>query len=157
MELYTKDGSRYRPAQTWEVREVARSYLREEARGTALTAPQKTREFLREMLGGRKHEHMLGIFLDVRHRVIDSVEMFHGTIDSAHVHPRVVVEHALRLNTAGVIMAHNHPSGIPEPSQADLAITRRVRDALSLLDMRLLDHFIVGGDEIVSLAERGLV
>lgn len=155
--LYKKERDGYRLADQHEVREEARNYLREETRGEVLSTPSKTREFLQEMLAGRKHEHMLGVFMDTRHRVIDSVEMFHGTIDSAHVHPRVVVEHALRLNAATVIVAHNHPSGVAEPSRADIALTRQLRDALGLLDMRILDHFIVGECEIVSMAERGLI
>jgi DNA repair protein RadC len=97
------------------------------------------------------------LFLTNRHRVIAFEEMFRGTIDGATVHPREVVKQALRLNAAAVILAHNHPSGVSEPSRADEAITRRLRDALALVDIRVLDHLIVGGSEITSLAERGLL
>ena len=96
------------------------------------------------------------LFLDNRHRVIAYEELFRGTIDGASVHPREVVKRALHFNTAAVILAHNHPSGIAEPSQADERITQRLKDALALVDIRLLDHMIIG-DDVVSFAERGLL
>ena len=145
-------------AQLQAALELARRHLRESlTRGQPLTSPQATREFLRAALRDRPHEVFCALHLDTRHRVIAFDELFTGTIDSAHVHPRVVVEKALARRAAALIVAHNHPSGIAEPSQADLAITRRLRDALGLVDIRLLDHFIVGDAEVVSLAERGLV
>ena len=125
--------------------------------GEALTSPDTTRTYLRTRLLNRRYEHFAAILLDTRHRIIAYRELFHGTIDAAHVHPRVVVKQALDDHAAAIILAHNHPSGVAEPSQADLAITRRLRDALGLMDIRLLDHFIVGDSEVVSLAERGLV
>ena len=125
--------------------------------GQAMTSPDATRQFLRLTLAERRHEAFCVLFLDTRHRLIRFEELFHGTIDSAHVHPRVVVERALEIGAAAVIVAHNHPSGVAEPSQADLAITRRLRDALGLIEIRLLDHLIVGDTEVCSLAERGLV
>ncbi len=138
--------------------ELARRHLHETlTRGEPLTSPQSTRDFLRAALRDRPHEVFCALMLDTRHRVICFEELFTGTIDSAHVHPRVVVEKALESRAAAMIVAHNHPSGISEPSQADLAITRRLRDALGLVDIRLLDHFIVGDTEVTSLAERGLV
>jgi len=137
---------------------LARRHLRARlTRGDALTSPDATRRFLRAELRHRPHEAFCALLLDTRHRVIAFRELFRGTIDAAHVHPRVVVETALAERAAAVIVAHNHPSGVAEPSQADLAITRRLRDALALVDIRLLDHFIVGDVEVVSLAERGLV
>ncbi|WP_376694722.1 RadC family protein [Wenzhouxiangella sp. EGI_FJ10305] len=145
-------------AQLQAALELARRHLRENLeRGRPLTSPQATREYLRAALRDRPHEVFCALHLDTRHRVIAFDELFAGTIDSAHVHPRVVVEKALGRRAAALIVAHNHPSGIAEPSQADLAITRRLRDALGLVDIRLLDHFIVGDGEVVSLAERGLV
>lgn len=145
-------------AQLQAALELARRHLRESlCRGQPLTSPQATREYLRAALRDRPHEVFCALHLDTRHRVIAFEELFTGTIDSAHVHPRVVVEKALARRAAALIVAHNHPSGIAEPSQADLAITRRLRDALGLVDIRLLDHFIVGDAEVVSLAERGLV
>jgi len=138
--------------------ELARRHLKESlARGEPLTSPQATRAYLKAALRDRPHEVFCALHLDTRHRVIAFDELFNGTIDAAHVHPRVVVEKALSRRAAALIVAHNHPSGIAEPSQADLAITRRLRDALALVDIRLLDHFIVGDREVVSLAERGLV
>ena len=122
-----------------------------------LTSPEDTRRFLRLKLAEREAEVFCVLFLTNRHRVIAFEEMFRGTIDGATVHPREVVKQALRLNAAAVILAHNHPSGVAEPSRADEAITRRLRDALALVDVRVLDHLIVGGIEITSLAERGLL
>lgn len=137
---------------------LARRHLRARlTRGDALTSPDATRRFLRAELRHRPNEVFCALLLDTRHRVIAFRALFHGTIDAAHVHPRVVVETALTDRAAAVIVAHNHPSGVAEPSQADLAITRRLRDALALVDIRLLDHFIVGDADVVSLAERGLV
>ena len=138
--------------------ELARRHLKETLdRSHPLTSPQATRDYLKATLRDRPHEVFCALMLDTRHRVISFEQLFTGTIDSAHVHPRVVVEKALQQGAAALILAHNHPSGIAEPSQADLAITRRLRDALGLVDIRLLDHFIIGDTEVVSLAERGLV
>ena len=123
----------------------------------ALTSPEASRKFLRLKLSGLEHEVFAVLFLDNRHRVIAYEEMFRGTIDGASVHPREVVKAALRLNAAALILAHNHPSGVPEPSQADERLTRRLRDALGLVDIRVLDHIIVGVGEPVSFAERGLL
>ena len=97
------------------------------------------------------------LFLDTRHRVIHSEELFQGSIDGACVYPRVIAERALRHNAAAVIVAHNHPSGVTEPSLADQAITRRIKDALALLEIRLLDHFVIGEGSPVSMAARGMI
>jgi DNA repair protein RadC len=97
------------------------------------------------------------LFLDNRHRVISFDQMFTGTIDGASVHPREVVKRALQHNAAAVILTHNHPSGIAEPSRADISLTRRLTDSLALIDVRVLDHIVVGGVETVSFAERGLI
>lgn len=145
-------------AQLQAALELARRHLREALeRGDILTSPAVTRNYLSAVLRDRTREAFCVLYLDTRHRVIRFEELFQGTIDCAHVHPRVVVEHALTAKAAAVIVAHNHPSGETEPSQADLAITRRLRDALALVDIRLLDHFIVGDGPVVSLAERGMV
>ena len=122
-----------------------------------VTNPADTRNYLSLRLAEREAEVFCVMFLTNRHRVIAFEEMFQGTIDGATVHPREVVKAALRLNAAAVILAHNHPSGVAEPSRADEAITRRLTDALALVDVRVLDHLIVGGSEITSLAERGLL
>jgi DNA repair protein RadC len=122
-----------------------------------ITNPEDTRTYLRLKLAEREAEVFCVLFLTNRHRVIAFAEMFRGTIDGASVHPREVVKAALRLNSAAVILAHNHPSGVAEPSRADEAITRRLKEALALVDVRVLDHLIVGGSEITSFAERGLL
>ena len=137
---------------------LALSVLAERHRaGRALGSPEQTRSFLRLKLVDRKHEVFGVLFLDNRHRVIQVAEMFQGTIDGASVHPRVVVQRALEVNAAAVVFFHNHPSGVAEPSHADEAITRRLRDALALVDVRVLDHFVVAAGESVSFAERGLI
>ena len=126
-------------------------------RGTALTSPTDTLSYLQRCLQGRRREVFHCLFLDTRHRVICHEELFQGSIDGACVYPRVVAEHALRHNAAAIIVAHNHPSGVTEPSLADQAITRRLKDALGLLEIRLLDHFVVGDGEPVSMASRGML
>jgi DNA repair protein RadC len=126
-------------------------------RGTPLTSPADSVEYLQQVLRHRRREVFLCMFLDTRHRVICNEEMFQGSIDGACVYPRVVAEHALRHNAAAVIIAHNHPSGVTEPSLADQAITRRLKDALALLEIRLLDHFIIGDGTPVSMASRGMI
>lgn len=126
-------------------------------RGVALTSPAVTMEYLQTVLRDRNREVFTCLFLDTRHRVIASEDLFQGSIDGACVYPRVVAERALRLSAAAVIVAHNHPSGVSEPSLADQAITRRLKDALLLLEIRLLDHFVVGDGPPVSMASRGML
>ena len=125
--------------------------------GLELPSPNRTREFLRVLLADRKAEVFGCLYLDNRHRVIETAELFQGTIDGAAVYPRVVVQQALTLNAAAVMFFHNHPSGVAEPSHADEAITRRLKEALALVDIRVLDHFVVTVGESVSFAERGLL
>ncbi|MCP4042990.1 MAG: JAB domain-containing protein [Gammaproteobacteria bacterium] len=122
-----------------------------------LTNPDQTRAYLKARLRGYPHEVFACLFLDNRHRIIRFDEMFFGTIDGASVHPREVVKRALEHNAAAVILAHNHPSGVGEPSRADEALTRRLKDALALVDIRVLDHIVIGDEEAVSFAERGLL
>lgn len=126
-------------------------------RGVSLTSPAMTMEYLQMVLRDRNREIFTCLFLDTRHRVITSENLFQGSIDGACVYPRVVAERALKLSAAAVIVAHNHPSGVSEPSLADQAITRRLKDALLLLEIRLLDHFVVGDGPPVSMASRGLL
>jgi DNA repair protein RadC len=126
-------------------------------RGVALTSPADTLSFLQRSLRDRRREIFHCVFLDTRHRVLHKEDLFQGSIDGACVYPRVVAEHALRHNAAAVIVAHNHPSGVTEPSLADQAITRRLKEALSLLEIRLLDHFIIGDGTPVSMAARGML
>jgi len=126
-------------------------------RGISLTSPSKTMDYLQTVLRDRKREIFTCLFLDTRHRVIAAEDLFQGSIDGACVYPRIVAERALRLSAAAVIVAHNHPSGVSEPSLADQAITRRLKDALLLLEIRLLDHFVVGDGPPVSMASRGML
>lgn len=138
--------------------EVGRRHLGEALnRGDALTSPDATRAYLRARLRDVPYEVFGCVFLDTRHRVIAFEELFRGTIDGASVHPREVVRRALDRNAAALILAHNHPSGVAEPSAADRAITRRLRDSLALVDVRVLDHLVIGDGEAASLAERGLM
>ena len=126
-------------------------------RGDVLSNPVQTRDYLTARLRAHAHEVFACLFLDNRHRVISFDEMFNGTIDGAHVYPREVVKRALAHNAAAVIFAHNHPSGVAEPSRADQALTRRLQDALALVEIRVLDHIVIGEGETVSFAETGLL
>ncbi|AOY89750.1 hypothetical protein BKP64_17090 [Marinobacter salinus] len=145
-------------AQVQAAMEMARRVMDEPLRqGDPLRSPEDTRRFLTSRLGTFPHEVFAGLFLDNRHRIIHYRELFRGTIDGAAVYPREVVRQALEDNAAAVIFAHNHPSGVAEPSQADISLTRRLKDALALVDIRVLDHMVVGHGEVISLAERGLM
>ncbi|HEY6942823.1 RadC family protein [Dokdonella sp.] len=136
--------------------ETGRRYLDAELRrGDALTDPSASARYLKARLAGYPYEVFACLFLDNRHRVIAFEELFRGSIDGASVHPREVVRRCLVHNAAAVIVAHNHPSGVAEPSAADRAITARLREALELVDVRLLDHFVVGQGTPTSLAQRG--
>jgi len=126
-------------------------------RGRTLGSPGDTQAYLRLRLADRKTEMFGCLFLDNRHRILELRELFQGTIDSTSVYPRVVVQRALEVNAAAVVFFHNHPSGVAEPSQADQLITRRLRDALELIDVRVLDHFVVAAGDSVSLAVRGML
>lgn len=136
--------------------EMTQRYLLETLeRGDALTSPTQTRLYLSSLLRDRPREAFYVLYLDNQNRVIQGETLFEGTIDSASVYPREIVKQALHHNAAAVILAHNHPSGVAEPSQADRRITTRIRDALALIDIRVLDHFVIGDGEIVSFCERG--
>ncbi len=125
--------------------------------GRVLSKPDETRDFLRLRLADYRNEVFGCLFLDNRHRIIAVRELFQGTIDGASVYPRVVVQQAMEVNAAAMVFFHNHPSGVAEPSHADEAITRRLKDALALVDVRVLDHFVVSAGESVSFAESGLL
>lgn len=135
--------------------EILRSRLR--VPGVAIAAPKDTTDYLKLRMAEREYEVFGIIFADNRHRVIACEEMFRGTVDGASVHPREVVKRALQLNAAAVILFHNHPSGNPDPSEADKRITARLKEALALIEIRVLDHVIVGGMETFSFAERGFL
>lgn len=145
-------------AQLAAVLELARRSLREDLReASVLTSPGAVRDYLRLALGGRPHEVFVCLFLDAQHRVVRVEELFRGTLAQTSVYPREVVKAALATNAAAVIFAHNHPSGVAQPSQADELLTRQLREALALVDIRVLDHFIVAGNQALSFAERGLL
>jgi DNA repair protein RadC len=147
-----------RPATDEEVINAARACLANKMRrGASLASPSAVRDYLVLRFGALEHEVFSVIYLDSRHRVIECQNLFRGTIDAASVHPREVVKEALRRNAAACILAHNHPSGVAEPSAADELITRKIREALGLVDIRVLDHVVVAGGGTVSFAERGLL
>ena len=138
--------------------ELARRSMREQLRdGTALTSPSAVRDYLRLALASREHEVFVCIWLDAQHKVIDIQEPFRGTLTQTSVYPREIVKAALAANAAAVIFAHNHPSGVAQPSQADELLTRNLKEALALVDVKVLDHFIVAGNQAISFAERGLL
>lgn len=125
--------------------------------GTVLSSPLETRQYLQLALGTYKNEVFGAVFLDNRHRVLAFEELFFGTVDGTAVYPRVVVQRCLELNAAAVIFTHNHPSGDPQPSRADEVLTQRLKEALAVVDVRVLDHIIVTSVETISFAERGLL
>ena len=157
--LMVRDSQgRYLLATADQILEAARQAIEHKMqRGASFSSPAAVKEYLCAKLGGFEHEVFAVLFLDTQHRLIEYAEMFHGTIDSASVYPREVVKETLRLNAAAVIISHNHPSGNPEPSAADKAMTAQLRQALALVDVRTLDHIIVAGSCTTSFAERGLL
>ncbi len=137
---------------------LALEVLKDEHRpGRMMRNPGDSRDYLQLRMAGYVTEVFGVMFLDNRHRIIADEELFQGTVDGASVHPRVVAQKALAVNAAAVILYHNHPSGIPEPSQPDQRITKRLKEALSLVDIRVLDHLVAGAEGVVSFAERGLI
>ena len=140
------------------VLEMSRRALREEMSvGDALNSPRAVRDYLQLLLRGRAQEVFMVVFLDAQHRVISSEEMFQGILTQTSVYPREVVKRALFHNAAAVILAHNHPSGVAEPSQSDRLLTDALKQALALVDVRVLDHFIIAGSGCLSFAERGMI
>lgn len=145
-------------AQLQAVVEMTERYLFEKIeKEDALTSPEHTKRYLTRMLRDRHREAFYVLFLDNQHRVLKGEILFEGTIDVAAVYPREVVKRSIDYNAAAIILAHNHPSGVAEPSQADRRITKRISDAVELVDIRVLDHFVIGDGEIVSFAERGWI
>lgn len=146
------------PVSADEIVTMARQLLnRRFAKGHAITSPEAFRAFLHLRLSDKDHEVFGCLFLDSTHRIIAFEELFRGTLDAASVYPREVAKRALSLNAKALIFAHNHPSGVTEPSEADRAITHRLKQALDLLDVRVLDHFIIGESPAYSFAEHGLL
>ncbi len=145
-------------AQLQAVVEMARRALSEQiGERDAMSSPRAVREYLTLSLGSRPHEVFVALFLDAQNRLLGSEELFRGTLTQTSVYPREVVKTALRYNAAGVIFAHNHPSGLAEPSRADELLTQTLKQALSLVEIKTLDHFVVAGTRTVSFAERGLL
>ncbi len=139
-------------------RELIKRSLAEGLRnGNALTSPQAVRDYLRITLMGRGHEVFTVLFLDSQHRLIEAEEMFRGTLTQTSVYPREIVKRSLYFNAAAVIFAHNHPSGVAQPSQSDELLTRSLKDALALVDIKVLDHFVIASNAVLSFAERGLL
>jgi len=145
-------------AQLQAVLELARRSLREDfRRDPALSSPDKVRDYLNVTLAHREHEVFMALFLDEQNRLLTADELFRGTLTQASVYPREVVKRTLAVNAASVIFAHNHPSGVAEPSRSDELLTASLKQALGLVDVRVLDHVIVAGSSAVSFAERGLL
>jgi DNA repair protein RadC len=138
--------------------ELARRSTKEELKsGAALSSPGAVRDYLRLAIGGRPYEVFICIWLDAQHRVIKFEEPFRGTLTQTSVYPREIVKAALACNAAAVIFAHNHPSGVAQPSQADELLTGSLKEALALIEVKVLDHFIIAGNQIISFAERGML
>lgn len=138
------------------VLELSRRFLQQQLqRETVFSEPELVRKYLSHLLSHEQREVFMVLYLDNQHRMICAEPLFQGTIDASPVYPRIVVQRALKHNAAAVILAHNHPSGVAEPSRADRAITERLTQAMALVDIRVLDHFVVGDAEVVSFAERG--
>ena len=159
MELLVRDSKgEYRLATGEEVLKAARQVIgRRVRRGTSMTSPQLVRDFLRTKLAELPHEVFVALLLDAQNRLVQYVELFRGTLAQTSVYPREVVKAALAHNAAAMILAHNHPSGVAEPSRADELLTQSLKQALALVDVRVLDHFIVAGADTLSFAERGLL
>jgi DNA repair protein RadC len=156
--LYVRESDLYREATPEETLTAARQAIAKRfRRGATLSAPGLVREYLRVSFATLEYEVFCVLMLDTHHRLLSFQQMFRGTIDSAAVFPREVVKEVLKHNAAAVILAHNHPSGLAEPSVADEAITRRLQAALALFDVRVVDHLVVAGTTFVSMAERGWI
>ncbi len=151
-------AGQYRPAEADEVLLAAQQLLAAQVRGSdVMSSPAVVKDFLRARLGSLPHEVFAVVHLDAQNRVLDYVEMFRGTVSQTSVYPREVVRDALLRNSSGLLLVHNHPSGVADPSRADEALTQTLKQAAALIDVRVLDHFIVAGNSVQSMAERGLV
>lgn len=155
--LFVRDARRrYQPANADQIIEAARQVVdRRMQRGSKFDGPSAMSRFFSDKLAGFEQEVFAAVFLDTRLRLIEYAELFFGTVDGAEVHAREVVRKAILCNAAALVVSHNHPSGDPEPSMADRVVTTRLKQALALVDIRLLDHIVIGRGRNVSLAERG--
>lgn len=152
------DGSHPNHTKIAAARELVQRALKEQLkRGPALSSPATVREFLRLTLSGKEHEVFLTLFLDAQNRLIETEELFRGTLTQTSVYPREIVKRALYHNAGAVIFGHNHPSGVAEPSHADETLTQALKQALALVDVKVLDHFVVASNAVLSFAERGLI
>lgn len=155
--IHGADGAA-QPATTEQILAAARQVLAHRVRrGASLSSPQKVREYLTMRLGHLDHEVFAVLMVDQRHRVIEYVELFRGTIDGASIYPREILKLAIEKGAAACVLLHNHPSGVKDQSYADELITKRVAAALALIDVRVLDHCIIAGDSVLSFAEMGLI
>ena len=151
-------AGQYRPAEADEVLLAAQQLLAAQVRGSDLMdSPAVVKDFLRARVGNLPHEVFAVVHLDAQNRVLDYVEMFRGTVSQTSVYPREVVRDALLRNSSALVLVHNHPSGAARPSRADEYLTQTLKQAAALVDVRVLDHFIVAGDSVNSMAEQGLV
>ena len=156
--LFAEEGSEDYVQELVAARELVKRSLEETlCKGNALSSPGVVADYLKVILNGREHEVFVALFLDAQNRLIAAEELFRGTLTQTSVYPREVVKRTLALNAAAVIFAHNHPSGMAEPSNADVALTNALKQALALVDVKVLDHFVVAGNGVVSMAERGMV
>lgn len=152
------DGTAHRPATDDEIIAIARTALDAKIKRQGnIASPADAKAFVSLRLGNLPHEIFAAVFVDAQHRVIEFRELFRGTLTQASVYPREVVKEALQLNAAAVILSHNHPSGVAEPSRADEYLTQTLKSALALVDVRVLDHLVVAGGQVTSFAERGLL
>lgn len=156
--LVRDDQGRYLMATADQILEAARQVIDQKIRrGTSFSSPSEVKDYLKAKLSGYEREVFAVMLLDSKHCLIEYVELFLGTIDQAAIYPREVVKLAMQHNAAAMIISHNHPSGNPEPSRADELLTKRLKEALALVDVRVLDHIIVAGNDTASFAERGLM
>lgn len=156
--FFAKEGSEGYVPKLDAARELMRRALEETlCKGNVLSSPKVVADYLKVILNGREHEVFVALFLDTQHQLIAAEELFRGTLTQTSVYPREVVKRSLSLNAAAVIFAHNHPSGVAEPSRSDETLTSALKQALALVDVRVLDHLVVAGNEVVSMAERGVV
>lgn len=156
--LVRDDQGRYLIATADQILEAARQVIDQKIRrGASFTSPSEVKDYLKAKLSGYEREVFAVMLMDSKHCLIEYVELFQGTIDQAAVYPREVVKLAMQHNAAAMIISHNHPSGNPDPSRADEMLTKRLQDALALVDVRVLDHIIVAGNDTASFAERGLI
>jgi len=156
--LFAEEGSEDYVQELAVARELVRRSLEETlCKGNVLSSPAVVSDYFKVILNGREHEVFVALFLDTQHHLIAAEELFRGTLTQTSVYPREVVKRALAHNAAAVIFAHNHPSGVAEPSNSDVMLTNALKQALALVDVRVLDHFVVAGNGVVSMAERGMV